>query len=86
MCVRMGSINGRFQYYNASFSAKTSRKRRFFYAMEKVFNIFKLLKNRIINIEINIFQENFQRNAQRIEKCCTFAPAELNEGLPLKMI
>ena len=39
-----------------------------------------------MNSEINIFAENFEKNARRIEKCCTFAPAELNEGLPLKMI
>ena len=39
-----------------------------------------------MNVEMNIFQENFQKSARRIEKCCTFAPAELKEGLPLKMI
>ena len=36
--------------------------------------------------DINNFHENFQKSARRIEKSCTFAPAELNEGLPLKMI
>ena len=39
-----------------------------------------------INCDINIFSKYFQKSAQRIEKSCTFAPAELNEGLPLKMI
>jgi hypothetical protein len=62
------------------------RERRFFYAKVKVFNRFKLLKNSIINSYINIFSNYFQKSAQRIEKSCTFAPAELNEGLPLKMI
>ena len=45
-----------------------------------------LLNNSEISIVINNFTENFQKNALRIEKCCTFAPAELKEGLPLKMI
>ena len=35
---------------------------------------------------INKFSKYFQKSARRIEKSCTFAPAELNEGLPLKMI
>jgi len=61
-------------------------KRRFFYAIPKVFNRIKLLNNNQINKIINNFSENFQKNAWRIEKCCTFAPAELKEGLPLKMI
>ena len=48
--------------------------------------MFILLKNKTIGININKFEENFQKNARRIEKSCTFAPAELKEGLPLKMI
>ena len=40
----------------------------------------------MIGIKNNKFEENFQKSALRIEKSCTFAPAELNEGLPLKMI
>ena len=39
-----------------------------------------------ISIFINNFPENFQKSARCKEKCRTFAPAELNEGLPLKMI
>jgi len=62
------------------------RERRFFYAKVKVFNRFKLLKHSIVILYINIFSNYFQKNVRRIEKCCTFAPAELNEGLPLKMI
>ena len=48
--------------------------------------MFNPLKNNIISSDINKFHENFQKSARRIEKSCTFAPAELNEGLPLKMI
>lgn len=48
--------------------------------------MFKLLKYSIVILYINIFSNYFQKSAQRIEKSCTFAPAELNEGLPLKMI
>ena len=70
----------------ASFWAETGLKRRFFYALAKVFNMLNLLNNSEISIVINNFIENFQKNARRIEKCCTFAPAELKEGLPLKMI
>lgn len=44
------------------------------------------LKNNYINNYINKFSKYFQKSARRIEKSCTFAPAELNEGLPLKMI
>jgi len=44
------------------------------------------LKNSNIKTYFNKFQENFEKSALRIEKCCTFAPAELKEGLPLKMI
>ena len=44
------------------------------------------LNNNEVSIVINKFSENFQKSAPRIEKCCTFAPAELKEGLPLKMI
>ena len=83
---RKESIGGRFRVKQTSFSAKIRRKRRFFYAKVQVFNISKLLKNKYINTVINKFHENFQKTARRIEKCCTFAPAELNEGLPLKMI
>ena len=45
-----------------------------------------LLKNNTISSTINNFSKYFQKSARRIEKSCTFAPAELNEGLPLKMI
>ncbi len=34
-----------------------------------------------INCDINIFSKYFQKSARRIEKSCTFAPAELEEGL-----
>ena len=44
------------------------------------------LKNNGIDNCINNFSKYFQKSARRIEKSCTFAPAELNEGLPLKMI
>jgi len=39
-----------------------------------------------MNNYINKISNYFQKNARRIEKSCTFAPAELKEGLPLKMI
>ena len=39
-----------------------------------------------MSLDSNNFHENFQKNALHIKKCCTFAPAELKEGLPLKMI
>ena len=48
--------------------------------------MFNQLKNNDINNCINNFSKYFQKSARRIEKSCTFAPAELNEGLPLKMI
>jgi len=52
----------------------------------KVFNRLKLLNYSNINWDINKKEENFEKNSRGIEKCCTFAPAELKEGLPLKMI
>ena len=48
--------------------------------------MFNSLKNNAISSAINNFYKYFQKSAQRIEKSCTFAPAELKEGLPLKMI
>ena len=45
-----------------------------------------ILENNNISNSINNFSKYFQKSAWRIEKSCTFAPAELNEGLPLKMI
>ena len=48
--------------------------------------MFNPLKNNIISSDINKFSNYFQKSARRIEKSCTFAPAELKEGLPLKMI
>ena len=48
--------------------------------------MFNSLKNNTISSTINIFSKYFQKNTRRIEKSCTFAPAELKEGLPLKMI
>ena len=48
--------------------------------------MFKILKYSVVNNYINKFSNYFQKSARRIEKSCTFAPAELNEGLPLKMI
>ncbi len=45
-----------------------------------------ILDNNNISNDINNFSKYFQKSAWRIEKSCTFAPAELNEGLPLKMI
>jgi len=44
------------------------------------------LKSNQVNNFINKISKYFQKSELRIEKSCTFAPAELNEGLPLKMI
>ena len=46
----------------------------------------KILKNKQISENINKISNYFRKNARGIEKCRTFAPAELNEGSPLKMI
>ena len=48
--------------------------------------MFNLLINRVINSYINNFTKKMQKTIANSEKCRTFAPAELNEGLPLKMI
>ena len=80
------SIGGRFCIELGVFFGKNASEKTFFYTKTKVFNMFKSLMDSDIDREINIFPENFQKNARRIEKSCTFAPAELKEGLPLKMI
>jgi len=42
--------------------------------MNIVFKTLNMLNNKEIKKITNKFHENFQKNAQGNEKCCTFAP------------